>query len=324
MKGSNNLPPEFWNITRHTADEKTPGARRAILFVNPEKKQAELLSDKIADELRSLGIETDTFSLGEKPDFAYGAGYDVAITLGGDGTVLFAARAVSPKSVPIFPVNLGTFGFIAGVQPREWREVFGRWMRGEVSVSRRLMLEIRVMRGDDEIFRDCCLNDAVISALAVARIIKLKVFCDESHLSGKMSGSGRAQFLELGEYRSDGLIVATPTGSTAYSAAAGGPIVDPELEALILNPICPFTLTHRPMILSAAETIMIEVDEGQREKILLTIDGQVTEKLKSGDRIYLKKAPNFCYLIASGRGSFYNALKTKLAWVGGAIEGSHD
>ena len=296
---------------------KVPDARRAILFINPGKKHAWDLRTEIIKELVSLNIEADTFSFKGKPGFNTGAVYDLAISLGGDGTVLSAARAISPLGVPIFPVNFGTFGFIAGVQPFEWREVLGRWFDGKAALSRRLMLEIVVEREGGEIFRGCCLNDVVISAFGIAKIIRLRVSYSET---------GQSDFMKLGQYRSDGLIISTPTGSTAYSVAAGGPIVDPELEALIINPICPFTLSHRPMVLPAGETVLVEVEEEQRSKVLLTVDGQVTEKLKSGDRIYLRKAPYPCLLIASGRTGFYNTLRTKLAWAGGGegAEKLHD
>jgi NAD+ kinase len=154
----------------------------------------------------------------------------------------------------------------------------------------------------------------VIAASGIAKVISLRVSYSESDCDG---------FMKLGLYRCDGLIVSTPTGSTAHSVAAGGPILDPELEALILNPICPFTLSHRPMVLPARDTILVEVEEKQRSGVLLTVDGQVTEKLKSGDKVYIKKAPYQCLLIASGRTVFYQALRTKLAWAGGAEGGSH-
>jgi NAD+ kinase len=171
------------------------------------------------------------------------------------------------------------------------------------------MLEIRVERGGREAFLGCCLNDVVFSSQGVAKIINLR-----------LSSSDRRseEPINLGSYHSDGLIIATPTGSTAYSAAAGGPIVDPELEAMILNPICPFTLIHRPMVLPAGETIMVEIEKEQRSSLLLTIDGQVTEKLKIGDRIFIKNAPYACLLVESDRRRFYQALRTRLAWAGEA------
>jgi NAD+ kinase len=173
------------------------------------------------------------------------------------------------------------------------------------------MLELAVERGGREILKGCCLNDVVFSASGIAKIIRLKVSYSESDRQG---------FIKLGQYRSDGLIVSTPTGSTAHSVAAGGPIVDPELEVLILNPICPFTLSNRPMVLPAGERILVEVEEEQRSGVLLTVDGQVTEKLKSRDRVYMKKAPYPCLLVSSGRTGFYHSLRTKFGLAGGADE----
>jgi NAD+ kinase len=123
--------------------------------------------------------------------------------------------------------------------------------------------------------------------------------------------------LRLGHYRSDGLIVATPTGSTAYSVAAGGPILDPEIEAVIINPICPFTLSNRPVVVPSDGTIVVEVEAEQRSGVLLTVDGQTTEGLESGDRVLIRRAPFAGRIIASGRQGFYSALRTKLNWSGG-------
>ena len=285
--------------------------RRVILFINRKKKSSRDLGDEIIRELTSLDIKVDTFLFKGKPGFDTISGYDLAISLGGDGTVLFAARAIAPLGVPIFPVNLGTFGFIAEVQPNVWKETFERWLLGKAMLSRRLMLEISVKRENAEVLHGRCLNDVVISATGIAKIINLRVSYGEE---------GRPDFLKLGQYRSDGLIVSTPTGSTAYSVAAGGPIVDPELEALVINPICPFTLSHRPIVLPADETVLVEVGEEQRSGILLTVDGQVTEKLKNSDRIYIRKASYPCLLIASTRRGFYGALRSKFSWTGGGTE----
>ena len=284
-----------------------PKIRRAVLLINPKKQDAWNLSGEITKELNSLGIETEVVPAGGKPDPGGEDGYDIAISLGGDGTVLSAARTVSPLGVPVFAVNLGTFGFIAGVEPQDWREVFKQCLEGKAFFSRRLMLDINVERSGGVVFSSCCLNEVVFSAEGIPAIINL-------HLSSSEKGS--KELIRLGSYHSDGLIVSTPTGSTAYSAAAGGPIVDPELDAMILNPICPFTLIHRPMVLPAGETIMVKVDEEQRSALMLTVDGQVSERLERGDRIYLKKAPFYCLLVASGRRGFYQALRTKLAWAG--------
>jgi NAD+ kinase len=210
--------------------------------------------------------------------------------------------------VPVFPINFGTLGFIAGVRPENWKKVFEDYLSGKAKLSRRLMLEARVERGGREVFRGCCLNDIVISASGIAKIIKLDVSANHEE---------DPEFTPLSRDRSDGLIVATPTGSTAYSVAAGGPILDPELDVLILNPICPFTLSRRPMVLPAGEPLLIEVEQEQRSGVLLTVDGQLTEALEPGDRVYISRSPNPVTLIASDRTVFYEALKTKLLWMGG-------
>ena len=276
--------------------------------MNLFNKYARNLADQIAEELTFYKFKVDTFSLKDEHKTNVKTGYDIAISLGGDGTVLSAARAMSPMGVPVFPVNLGTFGFIAGIEPEEWRKVFEQWLDGKAPISMRLMLEMTVEREGKEIYSGCGLNDVVVSALGIAKVINLLVY---------YSAPGRREVMKLGRYRSDGLIVSTPTGSTAYSAAAGGPIMDPELDALVINPICAFTLSNRPIVLPAYETILVEVEEEQRSGVLLTVDGQVTEKLKSGDRVFLKKAPHHCLLVASGRTDFYETLRTKLGWAGG-------
>jgi len=299
---------------------KKPEVRRAMLFINPRKRRARDIGNKIKQELESLNIQADTFQFESKRSFIHGKeGYNVIICLGGDGTVLYAARAFSPLGVPLFPINLGTFGFIAGVSPFEWKKVFNNWLAGKATVSQRLMLEITVRRGGEDILKGRCLNDIVVSASGIAKIITLRVSCtaggkdaDRREVEGK-----KENFMKLGSYRCDGLIFSTPTGSTAHSMAAGGPIIDPELDAVIINPICPFTLAHRAMVLSARETFLVEVEQEQRSGVVLTVDGQVSEKLKGGDRIYLKKAPYRSLLIASGGEGFFKALKTKLAWSGG-------
>lgn len=280
---------------------------KAILFINPEKENAKELANEIKGELNRRNFQADSFTLKSGIEYSgTGSDYDIAFSLGGDGTVLYAARAMAPLGVPIFPVNLGTLGFIAAIHAEEWIKVFELWIQGKARLSRRLMLEARVKRGDEEVIRGSCLNDIVISSSGIAKIIRLQVY---------LGIDKTGEYMSLGQYRSDGLIMATPTGSTAYSVAAGGPILDPELEALILNPICPFTLSHRPVVIPANETLMVEVEENQRSGVLLTVDGQLTEPLESRDRIYVSCSGKPAILIASDRPAFYHALRTKLSWL---------
>jgi NAD+ kinase len=273
----------------------------ALLFVNFHKPHASDLADEIANELKRLDMEVIFFPFKGCLDSILMENYSVAFSLGGDGTVLYAARTIAARGIPIFPINLGTLGFIAAVHPDEWLRVFHQWVQGDINISRRLMLEITVERRGKTIAQASCLNDAVISASGIAKIICLHVLDTQT---------------PLGNYRSDGLIVATPTGSTAYSVAAGGPILDPEIEAVIINPICPFTLSNRPIVVPAQETIIVEVKKEQRSDVLLTLDGQVTEHLEPEDRVCIRQAPYKAQLIASDRRVFYNALRTKLNWSG--------
>ena len=283
----------------------TGAKKQAILFVNPRKENALQFADEISAELQRRNFGIELFEIKDRQELHFKSGNDIAFSLGGDGTVLYTARAMAPLGVPVFPVNLGTLGFIAAVHPEDWSKTLDLWMEGRARISRRLMLEARIERGGKEITAIQCLNDFVISASGIAKIIKLGVFVTDGDLNR----------MNLGQYRSDGLIIATPTGSTAYSVAAGGPILDPEMEALILNPVCPFTLSNRPLVLPARETLIVDVEKEQRSGVLLTVDGQVTETLEPGDRLLVTRSPWPGILVASDRSTFYNALKTKLSWL---------
>jgi NAD+ kinase len=182
------------------------------------------------------------------------------------------------------------------------------------------MLEITVERRGRVLPSSACLNDVVISASGIAKIIRLHAESDlrlPGVSPGEVSWEALPERFSLGHYRSDGLIIATPTGSTAYSAAAGGPILDQELEAIILNPICPFALSNRPVVLPSREKVVVEVEAEQRSGVLLTLDGQETKPLEPADRIHIAPAPYHAELIASDRRGFYQALRGKLNWFGG-------
>ncbi|MDR0557795.1 MAG: NAD(+)/NADH kinase [Treponema sp.] len=279
--------------------------KKVLLFVNPHKDLASVTALEIAEKLAERGIEYRFFSFKDKDKEPVEVAYDLAFSLGGDGTVLYAARTVSALGIPVFPINMGTLGFIASIPHDGWTPIFDRFLAGAADISKRLMLEVRVERRGAVIERGSCLNDAVVSSSGIAKIVRtcVKTF----------TGSGE---ISLGSYRSDGLIAATPTGSTAYSAAANGPIIDPEMEAVIINPICPFTLSNRPLVLPSTETVIIEIEEEQRSGVLLSLDGQVTAPLAPGDKIFIQKAPYYAALVAVGRKNFYQALRTKLAWGG--------
>ena len=281
--------------------------KKAVLFVNLHKKNAPDAAVRIKGELEKRGIEAAVFSFGGKPQKPPEGNWDIAFSLGGDGTVLYTARCLAPLGVPILPVNLGTLGFVAEVDIENWLDVFLRYENGEITPSRRCMLEVSVERDSKAVMTNFCLNDTVISATGIAKLIKLDVNLESD------SGGNET---ELGSYRSDGLIIATPTGSTAYSMAAGGPILDPEMEAVILNPICPFALSNRPFVLPSRRGIVITVAREQRSGVLLTVDGQDTFNLECADKVYIREASRKTLLIFADRRAYYSALRTKLFWSG--------
>ena len=279
--------------------------KSAVLYVNIQKKNAEETSRQIKEELERRKIQTVVYSFDDRAHAASAANppsgkWDIAFSLGGDGTVLYTARILAPLGIPILSVHHGTLGFIAGIDREHWLDVFQKWENGEIAVSKRCMFEVSVEREEKIIFSNICLNDAVISAAGIAKLIKIDVHMDFN--------------ASLGTFRCDGLIISTPTGSTAYSMAAGGPILDPEMEAVIINPICPFTLSTRPFVLPSQHGLFITVAKEQRSGVLLTVDGQDTFPLDCMDRIVIRQAPYSALLISPGKHAYYSALRNKLFW----------
>jgi len=223
---------------------------------------------------------------------------DLVVVLGGDGTLLGAARKVGRYGLPILGVNLGGLGFLTEIPLEMLYKDIEKVITGQVTVEPRLMLRASVLRNAEEKCRFSVLNDVVINKGALARIIDLRVSIDGHFLT---------------TFRADGLIISTPTGSTSYNLSAGGPILYPDLEALILTPICPFTLTQRPIILP--DTSVIEVQMGKHnEEVILTFDGQVGFDLMVHDKVIISKSEKKLKLIKSPDQDYYDILRTKLKW----------
>lgn len=275
--------------------------RKVLIIANLEKDDAGIVAEEIRSYLSSQGIQVAVFNFRGRPAQPRLADYDLAFSLGGDGTVLFSARILSYSEIPILAVNLGEFGFITEVQRKEWKNAFEQYRDGMLGVGERLMINVSVRRKDREIAQYTGLNDTVISAGGISKLIRLSVRLGDS---------------PVGRYRADGIIVATPTGSTAYSAAAGGPILHPEMEAMILNPICPFTLSHRPLVVPGNELICIDVEEPQRAEVILTVDGQTMFPLLPQDEVEIASAPTKARIIRSDIRTFYEVLRSKLNWSG--------
>ena len=204
--------------------------------------------------------------------------------------------------IPIFPINFGQFGFIASIQPDEWKSELESFMQSKAQITERSMANVRVIHNDEEIYSGNSLNDVVLCARSAATTISLDVHFEMQPLC-KLKG--------------DGLIISTPTGSTAYSASAGGPILDPNLEAFVLTPINSFSLSSRPIVLSQNGVVSIGVSESRADGINLRLDGAKTVELTVGDTILIRRFDKKVRLVNCTSNNFYSALRSKLNWSGG-------
>jgi len=225
---------------------------------------------------------------------------DLLVVLGGDGTILRTVRFVSEYDIPIVGINLGEFGYLTEVNLNEMYSALELIVKGEYQTEKRMMLDITIYLGTETIRQQSILNDVVITRGNLSRILNLETTVNERYLT---------------TFRADGIIISTPTGSTAYSLSAGGPIVFPEQDSLIINPICPFTLTNRPLIIpndAEIRVIMWTKEMGAT----LTLDGQISHTMRSGDSVIIKKSKYVTNLVSSPHRDYMEILRTKLGWGG--------
>ena len=225
-------------------------------------------------------------------------GCDLMIVLGGDGTLLSAVRAIGRREIPLFPVNLGGLGFLTAITVDELFPELERALRGEHRVAKRKLLNSEVMRDGKTIATFDALNDAVLTKSDIARMIDLDVYVDDQLVCA---------------YKADGLIISTPTGSTAYSLSAGGPIIFPSVPAICLTPICPHMLTNRPVLVPETSRIRV-ISRGPDESVYLTIDGQVGTPIRERDTIVCHSSQYALHLIRPPRQMFFDVLRQKLKW----------
>ncbi len=225
---------------------------------------------------------------------------DLLIVMGGDGTILRTVRFVSEYNIPIVGINLGEFGYLTEVNLNEMFSALELICRGDYQTEKRMMLDITISLGEETVRQQSILNDVVITRGNLSRILDLETMVNERYLT---------------TFRADGIIISTPTGSTAYSLSAGGPIVFPEQESFIINPICPHTLTNRPIIIP--DNVVIKVILWTKEQgATLTLDGQVSYTMKSGDSVIIKKSKYVTNLVSSPHRDYMEILRTKLKWGG--------
>ncbi len=225
-------------------------------------------------------------------------GLDLIVVLGGDGTLLSVARTAQSEGIPLLGVNLGSLGFLTETALDRLDPVLDAVCAGDCSLEERIMLEVAVRHGEHERGPFVVLNDVVINKAALARMIEMEASVDGAYLT---------------TYRADGLIVATPTGSTAYSLAAGGPIVYPDMEAVVVTPICPHTLTNRSLVVPDRVTVEVAIHSAGQD-IHLTLDGQLGIELAPGDRVRIRKAAARTRLVHHPGHEWFGVLRQKLKW----------
>ncbi len=273
----------------------------------PKKTEIREIVPALVEWLRQRDIEVyldkETGATLERPDPCLTrkevtTRVDLVVVLGGDGTLLATARALNRKPVPILAVNLGGLGFLTVITREELYPTLEKVLAGDFQTDRRVQIEAEIVRGDEVISSFLALNDMVLNKGAIARVLDFDVWVD-------------GQFIST--YKSDGLIVSTPTGSTAYSLAAGGPVIAPLVQAFIVTPICAHTLTNRPIVLPDSATIEVAV-KSQRESVYVTVDGQVGIAVRSEDTVRIRRASSCVELIRSPQTNYFEILRQKLKW----------
>lgn len=281
------------------------GMRRIGIIAKGNKPEAIAVVEELAAWLKERGVQfflytavatATPYPTLDKEKFADAV--DMVVVLGGDGTLLAAARALNKTEIPILGVNLGGLGFLTEITLQELYPMLEAVLQGTYKTDKRMTLDARLWRSGKSIETFTVLNDVVINKGALARIIELEAHVDGAYLT---------------TYRADGLIISTPTGSTGYSLSAGGPIVYPSLPSIIITPICPHTMTNRPIIVPKEATIEVTLRSFDQE-VFLTLDGQVGLKMEQGDRVQVQKGEGTVHLIKSPARGYFEVLRQKLMW----------
>ncbi|HYY56896.1 MAG TPA: NAD(+)/NADH kinase [Pyrinomonadaceae bacterium] len=261
-------------------------ARRGIKLVGGPEIEAERIEHETGCSVET--VESD--SLGQS--------IDLMVVLGGDGTMIATARMMGDAEVPVLGINYGSLGYLAEFKMEEMFPALEAILLGQYRLDPRVMLAAELFRGDEQLLHNRVLNDVVINKSALARIIEI-----EANLNSQFVNS----------FRADGLIVSTPTGSTAYNLSAGGPVIYPSMNAVVITPICPFTLSNRPIVVP--DDALIELClKTPDEEVALTLDGQVGFPMKEGDRVLIRKSRTTFNLVQPTSRNYFEVLRDKLRW----------
>jgi len=275
------------------------------IIINNEKKEAVAITEQIAGWLQKhdkkvmvthIGSEAVNHDLITCSEEELAREAECIIVLGGDGTLLSCARTIAANGIPMFGVNLGQLGFLTEIELPDLEPALEKLISGQFQIEERMMIQATVRRGGMEISSFHALNDAVITKGAFARLIRLKTFVND-------------EYFDI--FPADGLIISTPTGSTAYSLSSGGPLVVPDLRLMLVTPICPHTLYSRPLVIDQDSIVKVEVENTQAE-VMLTIDGQSGFQLQPHDEVVIKKAPFYAKFMKLNQRGFYEILRRKL------------
>jgi NAD+ kinase len=264
---------------------------RIVVVTKPKQPEVASVAAELIRWFAARGMEASV-------DPASAASADLCVVLGGDGTLLAAARLMAERQLPIFAINHGALGFLTEVTLKEMYSALERVIGGDFIADRRMMMQISIERGSTVVASYQALNDAVINKGTLSRIIEL-----EARVNGQY----------VSRFRSDGLILSTPTGSTAYNLSAGGPIIYPSMMAIVMTPICSHTLTNRPIVLPPDVRIELALHSTQDE-VHVTVDGQVGLKLESEDRVIVEKSSRVVELIVPPGKAYFDVLRGKLKW----------
>lgn len=266
-------------------------ARTVVIVTKPKRPEVARVAAELIEwfKTKNIAASTDPETAGEA---------DLAVVVGGDGTLLAAARLLGDRQIPILAINQGGLGFLTEVTMDQLYPALERLLEGHFVTERRMMMDIAVAHAGKKVAAYRALNDVVINKGTLSRIIELEVRVDGQYVS---------------RFRSDGLIVATPTGSTAYNLSAGGPIIFPSMSAMVVTPICSHTLTNRPIVLPPGVKIEITLRSSQDE-VYVTVDGQVGLKLEMDDHLVIEKSDVAVKLVAPTDKNYFDVLRGKLKW----------